>query len=521
MTAGARRADLFSHLTLSHDRTALVTGGRTYTFGDLDDASRRYASGLVARGIGHGDRVAVFAENRPEVVVALLGHHRLGVVHVPLNPRYRAEEAGHVLADSGARAVVVAPGSDAARVLYELGPVPGLELVIALGDGGVDGSVDGGVDGSVAFDGLLLAEPLEVGAVDPPSDADTALLIYTSGTTGKSKGVELSFAAVVDDVAAVTGLWEMAPADRLALALPLFHVHGLCLGIHAMLLRGMPVLLFDRFDPARVAACLESGEATVFMGVPTMYVRLLELLDRRPSLGAAFRKVRLFTSGSAPLPADDFRAFEAATGHRILERYGMSETLFTLSNPYRGERRPGTVGLPVPGCDVRLVDDAGADVPDGELGEIAVRGPGLMTRYRGLPRETAASFRDGWFLTGDVARRDADGYVTIVGRKSVDVLKVDGFKVSAREIEDVLRRHPLVADVAVVGAPDRVHGQRIVAAVVLPADAIAEPQVLLAELSAFASRSLADYKRPREVVVVRELPRNAMGKVLKHRLPVG
>jgi len=504
---------LLFHLTASRGRAAVVSGGQTYTFGDLDDASRRYAGALAARRIGRGDRVAVFAENRPEVVVALLGHHRLGVVHVPINPRYRAEEAGHVLTDSGARAVVVASGSDASRVLDEVGPVPGLEHVIALG--GI------ATDGRVAFDDLLLSEPLAAEPAARPEDQDTALLVYTSGTTGKSKGVELSYSAVVDGVAAVTGLWEMGPGDRLALALPLFHVHGLCLGIHGMLLHGMPVVLFDRFDAARVAACLEDGEATVFMGVPTMYVRLLELLERRPSLGEAFRRARLFTSGSAPLPADDFRAFEAATGHRIVERYGMSETLFTLSNPYRGERRPGTVGLPVPGCELRLVDDGGADVAEGELGEIAVRGPGLMTRYRGLPRETAASFHHGWFLTGDVARRDADGYVTIVGRKSVDVLKVDGFKVSAREIEDVLRRHPLVADVAVVGAPDRVHGQRIVAAVVLAGDASPEPGALLAELSAFASRSLADYKRPRAVVVVPELPRNAMGKVLKHRLPPG
>lgn len=509
---------LLFHLTASRDRTALVSDARTYAFGDLDDASRRYAAGLVARGIEPGDRVAVFAENRPEVVVALLGHHRLGVIHVPLNPRYRAEEAGHVLGDSGARAVVVAPGSEAARVLAELGPVPGLELVIALGGIASGGGAPFDV---VAFDDLLLSEPLAAHAAVRPRDGDTALLIYTSGTTGKSKGVELSYAAVVGGVAAVTGLWEMGPADRLALALPLFHVHGLCLGVHGMLLHGMPVVLFDRFDARRVAACLEQGEATVFMGVPTMYVRLLELLERRPSPGEAFRRARLFTSGSAPLPADDFRAFEAATGHRIVERYGMSETLFTLSNPYRGERRPGTVGLPVPGCEVRLVDDGGADVAGGELGEIAVRGPGLMTRYRGLPSETAASFRDGWFLTGDLARRDADGYVTLVGRKSVDVLKVDGFKVSAREIEDVLRRHPLVADVAVVGAPDRLHGQRIVAAVVLGDGSSPEPEALLADLSAFASRALADFKRPRAVVVVPELPRNAMGKVLKHRIPLG
>jgi malonyl-CoA/methylmalonyl-CoA synthetase len=256
------------------------------------------------------------------------------------------------------------------------------------------------------------------------------------------------------------------------------------------------------------------------MGVPTMYVRLLEHLRAHPGSAAVLSRARLFTSGSAPLPSDDFHAFLETTGHAILERYGMSETLFTLSNPHDGERRPGTVGLPVPGCEVRVVDDGGRAVVPGEMGEIVVKSSGLMTGYWGRPEETARSFRDGWFLTGDVARRSADGYVTIAGRKSVDVIKSGGFKISAREIEDVLRRHPLVADAAVLGAPDRVWGERVVAVVVLSPGGGATPaeDELLATLSGFCGEHLAEYKRPREVRVVAELPRNALRKVQKHLL---
>lgn len=503
------QARLVERLRAREVHTALVFGGRAWPYHELDLLARRYAGGLTRLGISHGDRVAVFAENGPEVVATLLAHWRLGVIHVPVNTRYREEEAGHVLRDSGAAAVVVASGSEAERVLDAIGPLAGLATRITLGAGG-------SAAGSVAFDGLAAAPPIEdrlAAAAD-----DTAVLIYTSGTTGPSKGVELSFRAIVENTDAVTGLWRFREDDRVAIALPLFHVHGLCLGTFGALLAGATLVLFERFEAGEVVEAFRSGGATVFMGVPTMYVRLLEHLGRHADAAAALRRARLFTSGSAALPADDFRAFAAATGHAILERYGMSETLFTLSNPYDGERRPGTVGLPVPGCEVRIVDDAGAVVPDGEPGEIVVRGSGVMSRYWGRPEATAAAFREGWFVTGDVARREADGYVTIVGRKSVDIIKSGGFKISAREIEDVLRRHPMVAEVAVVGVPDRVWGQRIVAAVVLKAGQGTDAADLAEDLNLFAARHLADFKLPRAVHVMAALPRNALGKVQKHVL---
>ncbi len=505
---------LFAALGTRAGKPAIVFEGRTWTFGDLDRLSAAYARGLAAKGIESGDRVAVFAETSPDVIVALLGHYRLGAVHVPINTRYRGEELAHVLVDSGAKAILLGAGSPCARVLEELPPSQAPALRIWTGVRAATHQMQ-----DVAFDHLVETAARGSQTVPLPADEHPAILLYTSGTTGKSKGVELSFRAVVSNIEAVTRLWRFSPEDRMALALPLFHVHGLGLGVHGALLHGMTMLLFERFDAGGIAEAYESGGATLFQGVPTMYVKLLELLAQRPEAASALARGRLFTSGSAALAADDFLRFEELTGHRILERYGMSETLFTLSNPY-DDCRPGTVGRPVPGCEVRIVDDSGADASSGEPGEILVRSNGIMTRYWRRPRETAASFRGGWFATGDIARRSAGGFVTILGRKSVDFIKSGGFKISAREIEDVLRRHPRIRDVAVLGAPDRVWGERIVAAVVLYPQAGQAPssEALLDELSAFCSKSLADYKRPREVHVVEELPRNALGKIQKYRL---
>jgi malonyl-CoA/methylmalonyl-CoA synthetase len=507
---------LFAALTDRAGQTALEFKNTTLTFGDLDVLSRRYARGLSAAGISAGDRVAVFAETSPEVVVALLGHYRLGAIHVPINTRYRGEELSHILEDSGARAVLLRAGSATTGVLDELRQTQhSLQSRIWIGAGDPSASPE-----DLFFERLVESDVPRAERDRPPapSDEDTAFLLYTSGTTGAGKGVEHSFRAVVDNTLSVTQLWRFDASDRLALSLPLFHVHGLCLGVHGALLHGMTTLLFEKFDARRILRAFAGDGATVFQGVPTMYVRLLEAAAESPENAHALSRGRLFTAGSAALPADDFARFEELTGHRILERYGMSETLFTLSNTYE-DRQPGTVGFPVPGCEARVVEESGREAAPGEAGELYVRSNGLMTRYWRRPEETVGSYRDGWFVTGDMARRDGNGRFSMAGRKSVDFIKSGGFKISAREVEDVLRRHPRIKDVAVVGAPDRVWGQRIVAAVVLEAsDARPSPTDLLQELSAFCARSLADYKRPREVRVLDELPRNALGKVQKHRL---
>jgi malonyl-CoA/methylmalonyl-CoA synthetase len=492
---------LFAALREKPDAEALVHAGRSYSFGELDRLSADHSAGLAALGLRTGDRVAVFAEASVEVIVALLGHYRSGIVHVPINTRYRAEEAGHILRDSGARAVLFPPGSEQETVLDEVTDTPSLEHRIPI-------------------DFRFPISDFRAGGSPLPADTATAVLVYTSGTTGKSKGAALSFGALVDNTLALTSGWRFSSSDRLALALPLFHVHGLAIGVHGALLHGMTMLLSSRFEAAEVVREFRESGATVFMGVPTMYVRLLEHLSTHPDAAEAFSRGRLFTSGSAPLPAADFEAFERVTGRRILERYGMTETLFTLTNPYDGERRAGTVGRPVDGCEVRIVADSesGREAAEGEPGEVLVRSNGQMTEYWGRPAETRDSYRDGWFVTGDAAVRDAEGYVRILGRQSVDVIKSGGFKISAREIEDVIARHENVREVAVLGVPDRVWGERIVAAVVLRSHPEAAAAGVEAEISDLCRRCLADYKRPREVRIVEELPRNALGKVQKHRI---
>ncbi len=505
MTDAAR---LLEALSSRAPHPALVLDRSAISYGELDGLSRRYAARLRRLGIGAGDRVAVFSETCPEMVVAFLGHLRSGVVHVPINARYKSQEARHILEDSGARAVLVRRGDACAPVLEEILSAPPAALTHRLDleewAGPAAGTGDTGADSPDVL----------------PDGGAAAVLVYTSGTTGKSKGVALSSRALARNTLAVTTLWRFGPDDRVVVALPLFHVHGLCLGIVGALLHGATILLEPRFDAAALVDAFARRGASVFMGVPTMYALLLEHLEARPGAAAALARARLFTSGSAALPAPRFAAFRERTGHAILERYGMSETLFTLSNPYEGERRPGTVGRPVPGCGIRVVDDAGADAAPGEMGELWVTSNGMMNGYWGRASETAASFRDGWFVTGDMARAGADGSITILGRKSVDFIKSGGFKISAREIEDVVRRHPLVRDAAVVGAPDPVWGERIVAAVVLAEAAEPRPseQELLAQLGSLCAGALADYKRPREVRIVAELPRNALGKIQKHRI---
>ena len=476
------RASLDRHAA----RPALEFAGRVFSYEELDRLSCRFAAGLRAYRVSPGDAVAVRAGICPEAVVALLGNLAAGAIHVPLNPAFTEEETRHVLADSGARLVVAPAGADCP---YER---------------------------HVSFEDVLSAGAAAPSRIPEPEADAIALLLYTSGTTGRSKGVELSVRAVLSNLGSVARLWRISQSDRVLIALPLFHVHGLGLGVIGSLLSGATILLEEKFDAGAVVEAFAIRRATVFMGVPTMYVRLLEHLGKTPSAADALSKARLFTSGSAPLSPADFSAFRAATGHAVLERYGMTETLFTLSNPLDGERRPGSVGLPVPGCEIRIVDDDRQGVPNGTAGELLVRSSGLMTRYRNRPEETAAAMHDGWFVTGDVATRAADGYVTLHGRKSVDFVKSGGYRISTREIEDVLSRHPGVKEVAVVGLPDRVWGQRVAAAVI-PAPGAGD-EGLAEELRSLAAERLAPYKQPREIVLREEFPRTPLGKVQKNAL---
>ncbi len=361
---------------------------------------------------------------------------------------------------------------------------------------------------------MLRDEPIvfgEPGTFAEPGPETPALVIYTSGTTGPPKGVVLPRRSLTSNVDALAKAWQWTGDDVLVHGLPLFHVHGLGIGILGPLRLGGSVR-HVKFSPEAIGHELANG-ATMMFGVPTMYHRIAEAVERDEKLADQFRTARLLVSGSAALPASDHERIAKATGQGIVERYGMSETLMNVSVRFDGDRRPGAVGLPVDGVDVRVVDEQGGDVGIGAIGEIEVRGPNLFLEYLNRPDATAAALRDGWFRTGDMAVRDPDGYLRIVGRRATDLIKSGGYKIGAGEIENALLEHPAVAEVAVTGEPDDDLGERIVAWVV-PSGEAPEPSVL----SDHVAKLLSPHKRPRVVRYLESLPRNEMGKVLKREL---
>ncbi len=453
--------------------------GRSYTFGEIDAWSTQFAHALLARGLRAGDRLAVYLPNRPEYIVLSLGCFKAGIIIVPINILYKEREAGHILRDSGPRAVVIDDAS----------PAPGVDAWL------LDSLVrDAAAHGSAPVLTHVTA-------------ASPAALIYTSGTTGAAKGAVLTHGNFAANASTLVRAWRFTAEDRLLLALPLFHVHGLGNGVMCWLASGCIVRLLPRFEQRTAVDDFTAFRPTVFFGVPTMYVRLLELPeDAARRIG---RNARLFVSGSAPLAVHVLESFQSRFGHRILERYGMTETLMTLSNPYDGERRAGTVGLPLPGVHARIVASA-ADVADGQRGELWVRSPTVCAGYWNRPDATAAAFADGWFHTGDVASRAADGYITLHGRQS-DLIISGGFNIYPREIEEVLAEHPIVAEAAVAGLQDAARGEIPIAFVVVRDDAALDPPALEAHCRA----QLASFKVPRAFVEVPSLPRTALGKVQK------
>jgi malonyl-CoA/methylmalonyl-CoA synthetase len=473
---GALRDRCFDLARYGH-RAVLVDERGSMDAATLGHAVARAATLLRRRGIGPGDRVAWLGPTSITTIVGILAVQRLGAIAVPLNPRHTPGELAHVIEDSDSALVVVDPA-----------------LAERIGDAA-------GSRASATADAIVGpdAEPAESPVVD---DEAIAMLVYTSGTTGRSKGVAQSWRALVSNMSAIGEAWELGPRDTCTVMLPLFHVHGLCIGIYAMLLAGGTIRLHAKYDPAALVVDVAEHGTTVMLGVPTMYVALLEHLAAHPDDGALLGRARLFTAGSAPLAASTHAAFAATTGHAILERYGMTETLISLSNPLHGERRAGTVGMPIRGVQVRIVD-----------GELQVRGDSLMSGYWRNEPATAAAFDGPWFRTGDIAVVDADGRYSIVGRTSTDIVKSGGFKISTREIEDCLRAHPAVADVAVVGVADARWGERVAAAIATTDERpLAD---LVTRLLAHCREHLADYKCPRQWLVLDAIPRNAMGKVEK------
>jgi malonyl-CoA/methylmalonyl-CoA synthetase len=477
--------DLFDLSLVSRSDQPALDWDRTYTFGEIDERASRMAHVLVRRGLKPGDRMCVYLTNCIEYIDLFLAATRLGVIFVPVNILYRDREIRHILNDAEPLAIV----TDEMHREH----VPAEGLVWLIEDLGREAEAQPGKRHVLVTDG------------DTP-----AALVYTSGTTGASKGAVLTHNIFAVNALNLLTCWQITSSDRLLLTLPLFHVHGLGNGLHCWLISGCRMRLTERFEHQKAADWMLEFKPTLFFGVPTMYVRLLEL-DEINARGIG-RDMRLFVSGSAPLPSQVLEDFRRLYGHTILERYGMSETLMNISNPYVGERRPGSVGLPLPGVSVRNLDPDGNAVADGETGELYLRGSNVISEYWRRPDATAAAFRNGWFRTGDLAVRAPDGYYTLQGRRS-DLIISGGFNIYPREIEEFLMELPGVCEVAVAGVRDDLRGEVPVAYVVPAGDL--DP----AALESACRANLASFKVPRAFIPVDKLPRTALGKIQKHLLP--
>ncbi len=441
------------------DATALEWQGTSFTFGEIDARSNRIANALRARGLEKGDRLAVYLGNCVELIDLYLACVKLGVIFVPINILYRDREIAHIRSDAEPRLMITEA------------ELPELKR---------EGEAHNSDRPPESLDG------------DTP-----AAIIYTSGTTGTSKGAVLTHNNFEANTVNLLTSWQISATDRLLLALPLFHIHALGNGLHCWIASGCRMRLLERFDHRTATAELLDFAPTLFFGVPTVYVRMLDIpLDAAHAIGAA---MRLFVSGSAPLPPHVFERFREMFGHAILERYGMTETFMNLSNPYVGERRPGTVGFPLPGISVRI-----------EEGELLVKGPNVFAGYWRRPDATAGALTtDGYFRTGDLASVSDDGYYTLLGRRS-DLIISGGFNIYPREIEELLLEQPGVREAAVVGEPDELRGEVPVAYLVGEFDAV--------QLDRVCREQLASFKVPRRFARVESIPRTALGKVQKHVL---
>lgn len=480
---------------------ATVTTQRV-TYGELEQTVLRTMVMLRAKGVTPGDRVALQLPKCLAFVYLHLAIMRLGAIALPLNPAYPARELAYFLEDAEVR-LLFTDRQARDTVLPLLHHLPALRECIFVGCEGED-----------AFDRLLAPyQPADAAAVPLPADPNaTCLMIYTSGTTGRPKGAELTHGNLTANLASLHTAWGWRNDDVLLHVLPLFHIHGLLVALHGALYAGATTLLMTRFEPAHALDLLVKRPCSVFMAVPTIHRRLV---DAPAAAGVSLRHMRLITSGSDRLPDDLFAQFEAHFGVRLLERYGMSEAGMILSNPLHGERRIGSVGLPLPDVEVRIIDpETGAPQPDNVVGEVQVRGANVCKGYWRQPEKTAAAFTpDGWFRTGDLGLREPDGYFTLKGRAK-DLIISGGYNVYPPEVELALAEHPAVEASAVIGCPDVEWGEQVVAIVVQRAGAKVDEAALIA----FCRARLAVYKAPRRVIFVDALPRNSLGKVQKAQL---
>ena len=498
-------AKLLAETARKHfDKPAVVFEGASYTFRAFDREVERYSAMLHALGVGKGDRVAIQLPKRMEVLFLHFAILSVGAITLPLNPDYQAEEVEYFLSDSGSSLFV----ADEYRFTSAERVVRGLRGVRTLL---VDGA---GREGADSLPERLAHAPDRFLRAYPAGGDDVGMLCYTSGTTGRSKGAMITHRNMVANMMALSAAWEWTADDVLLHALPLFHVHGLNVATHGSLYAGSTLVMHEKFDAGRAWGALEEQRCTLFMGVPTMYQRLMnewEKREKKPDL----RAMRVFISGSAPLSDNLFRQFERATGFRILERYGMTETGMNASNPVDPARREAkSVGYPLAGVTIRVVGDDGSDVPPGDVGEVWIRGDNVFRGYWGMPEKTRESFVEGWFRSGDLGYQDPKDRrrLYLVGRAK-ELIITGGYNVYPKEVENVLESHEAVKEAAVVGLPDEEFGEKVVAVVVRKeGTGSLFPEALIEHCKG----RLASYKCPRRIVMIAELPRNAMGKIQKN-----
>ena len=486
---------LFGRYAGQHTAFLHLADGQTVTHSEFLTLAARYAHVFAGLGARPGDRLAAQIEKSPEALAVYAACAQAGIVFLPLNTAYTADEVSYFVENSGARIVLCDAGKSVALAPVARACDAVLETLNADGSGSLG-------DKASAMPGVFDTVARKAG--------DLAAFLYTSGTTGRSKGAMLTQTNLLSNAETLAEYWRFTDRDVLLHALPIFHTHGLFVATNITLVAGGSMIFLAKFDPDQILAALPG--ATSMMGVPTFYTRLLD--DPRFTADLV-RHIRLFVSGSAPLLAETHAQFEQRTGHRILERYGMTETNMNTSNPYDGERRAGTVGFALPGVELQITDPAtGAVLPDGEIGQIEVRGPNVFAGYWQMPEKTREELREnGFFITGDLGLIDDRGYVQIVGRNK-DLIISGGYNIYPKEIELVLDEQPGVLESAVIGAPHPDFGETVVA--VLVPDNGAQPD--LQAIEAAVGRSLARFKHPRKLVVMPELPRNAMGKVQKNLL---
>jgi len=483
---------LIAHAERHGRRTAIVDLQGAYSYDDLLAASSRVAAELLAgRESLQEERVAFSVTPGFGWVAVQWGIWRAGGIAVPLPLNSPRSELEYFVDDSRASALIFDAPAET-----PLAPVAAVRGIRAL-----------------SCEAVLSAQP---GKLPEVSSQQRAMILYTSGTTSRPKGVVTTHANIVAQIASLVEAWEWSADDRIVLCLPLHHVHGIVNVVCCALWSGASCQMLPRFDAGAVWERLGGSNLTLFMAVPTIYVKLIAAWEAAPpehraALREACAGLRLMVSGSAALPVSTLERWREISGHTLLERYGMTEIGMALSNPLRGERVPGSVGTPLPGVEVRLVDEKGEPVPPGTAGEIEVRGATVFAEYWDRAEATGAAFRDGWFRTGDTAVIE-NGVYRILGRTNIDILKTGGYKVSALEIEEALRQHPAIAECAVVGVPDPEWGERVAAALVLKND---DESLDLPALRAWARELLAPHKLPTRLLVLDELPRNAMGKTMK------